>query len=70
MVEVVFCIEENHAVAKPVKLGISDDTHYEIISGLEEDETVVTAPFRVLSKTLQSGDLVEVKSKGEEKNAD
>ena len=70
LIEVVFCVEDNHAVAKPVKLGISDDTHYEIISGLEADETVVTAPFRVLSKTLQAGDLVEVKNKEEKKNAD
>jgi len=61
MTEVVFCIEDNRAVARPVKLGISDDTHYEVLSGLEEDDLVVTGPFRLLSKTLKDGDLVEYK---------
>lgn len=72
LVEVVFCIEDNHAVAKPVKLGISDDTHYEIVSGLEEGEQVITAPFRVLSRTLENDDLVEFEEEKEEgkENAD
>jgi HlyD family secretion protein len=67
--EVVFCVEENKAVAKPVVLGISDDTHYEVISGLEEGDLVVTGPFRVLSKTLKNDDLLEYEEpKEEEKN--
>ena len=66
MIEVVFCIEEDKAVSKPVKLGISDDTHYVVLSGLEEGETVVTGPFRVLSRTLENDDLVEYKKKKEE----
>ena len=49
---------DNKAVAKPVKLGISDDTHFEVLSGLEEGDLVVTGPFRLLSKTLKDGDLV------------
>ena len=61
MIEVVFCIEDNKAVARPVKLGVSDDTHYEVLSGLEEEDLVVTGPFRLLSKTLKNGDLVEYK---------
>jgi len=59
--EVVFCVEENKAVIKPLQLGISDDTHYEVISGLEDGQTVVTGPFRILSKTLKDGDLLTVK---------
>ena len=71
MVEVVFCVEDNKAVAKAVKLGISDDTHYEILSGLEADETVITGPFRILSRTLKEGDLLEVREKKkEEKDVD
>jgi len=70
MNEVVFCIEDNKAVAKPVKLGISDDTHFEVLSGLEEGDLVVTGPFRLLSKTLKDGDLVEFEEpKEDEKNA-
>lgn len=70
MVEVVFVVNDNHALAKPVKLGISDDSHYEIISGINEGDLVVTAPFRVLSRTLQTDDLVEVKESKGEKHAD
>lgn len=71
MIEVVFCVEENKAIAKSIKLGISDDTHYEVLSGLEEDETVITGPFRVLSRTLQNEDLVEMKEKNKgKKNVD
>jgi HlyD family secretion protein len=59
--EVVFCVEDGKAVVKPVVLGISDDTDYEVVSGLQADQTVITGPFRVLSKTLQDGALVSVK---------
>jgi HlyD family secretion protein len=68
MVEVVFCIEENIAHARPVQLGISDDSHYEIISGVSEGERVISGPFRVLSKTLKEGDLVEVEEEKKEED--
>ncbi len=69
--EVVFCVEDNKTVAKQVALGISDDQFYEIASGVDEGELVVTGPFRVLSRTLKEGDLVEYKEpKKEEKNVD
>jgi HlyD family secretion protein len=61
MVEVVFVFEDDKAVAKPVKLGISDDQHYEILSGVNDDETVITGPFRILSRTLKDGDMVKMK---------
>ena len=70
MVEVVFVIEDNHAIARPVKLGISDDSYYEIINGVNEGEKVVTAPFRVLSRTLQNEDLIEIKEDKGEENVD
>lgn len=70
MVEVVFVVEDNHAIAKPVKLGISDDTHYEIVIGVDEGDMVVTAPFRVLSRTLKSGDLIEIKEDKGKNDAD
>jgi HlyD family secretion protein len=67
--EVVFCVEDNKAVAKPVKLGISDDQFYEIESGVNEGELVITGPFRILSRTLKEGDLLEYKEpKKEEKH--
>ncbi|MEJ2545633.1 MAG: efflux RND transporter periplasmic adaptor subunit [Calditrichaceae bacterium] len=63
MQEVVFVVENNKAIAKPVKLGISDDTHYAILSGINEEAEVITGPFKVLNKTLKNESLVSVKSK-------
>ena len=54
------------AVKKPVKLGISDDTHYVVLSGLEEGEQVITGPFRILSRTLKDDDLLEFEDKKKE----
>jgi HlyD family secretion protein len=63
MIEVVFIAEDDLAIAKPVKLGISDDTHYAIQSGLNEGQEVITGPFKVLNKTLKNEDKITVKSK-------
>ena len=68
MSEVVFTVVDKKAVSKPVKLGISDDAFYEVTEGLEEDDLVVTGPFRLLSRTLKEGDLLEYQEKKEEKN--
>ncbi|KAA3615111.1 MAG: efflux RND transporter periplasmic adaptor subunit [Calditrichaeota bacterium] len=69
MVEVVFVAEENEAVAKQVKLGISDDSHYAILSGINEGEQVITGPFKAINKTLKNGDKIKIKEKGK-KDAD
>jgi len=63
MQEVVFVVEDNKAIAKPVKLGISDDTHYAILSGINEEAEVITGPFKVLNKTLKNESLVSIKKK-------
>lgn len=70
MIEVVFVIEEDRAVAKPVKLGISDDTHYALKSGLEENDMVITGPFKLLNKTLKNKDLVSLKKKNKNDDSD
>ena len=61
MVEVVFVANGTEALAKPVKLGISDDSYYVVTSGLDEGDQVITGPFRAISKTLKSGDLINIK---------
>jgi len=66
MIEVVFTVNDNKAVMKPVKLDISDDTHYAVVSGIEEGDEVITGPFRVLSSTLKDGDLLEYEKKKKE----
>jgi HlyD family secretion protein len=69
MVEVVFIKDGKEALAKQVKLGISDDSHYAILSGLNEGDEVITAPFKAINKTLKNGDRIKLKEK-EDKNAD
>jgi HlyD family secretion protein len=39
----------------PVKIGISSDTHFEIIEGLNEGDEIVVGPYKVISKELRNG---------------
>lgn len=43
---------------RQVKIGISSDTHYEILSGLEPGEEIVVGNYRAVSKDLQDGRLI------------
>lgn len=63
LMEVVFVVEDGIVHMRPVTLGMSDDNYYEILSGLEDGEEVVTGPYRVLSRTLKDGNKVEVNNK-------
>ncbi|MDX2428001.1 MAG: efflux RND transporter periplasmic adaptor subunit [Xanthomonadales bacterium] len=56
----VFVMEDGKAVRKDVKVGISSDSDQEIIEGLEQGETVISGPFRVL-RDMNDGDAVEEK---------
>lgn len=58
--EIVFTVTGEHVKAKEVKTGIQDANYIEITTGLAEGETVVKAPFKLISKTLKDGDLVKV----------
>lgn len=60
--ECVFVKNKDEAKLKVVKTGIQDDTNIEIISGLAEGDEIITGPYSVVSKTLSSGDKIEVKS--------
>ena len=40
---------------REVKLGISSDTHYEILTGLSEGEEIVVGNYRAVSKELRAG---------------
>jgi HlyD family secretion protein len=56
----VFVMEDGKAMRKDVVVGISSDSDQEIKSGLNEGETVITGPFRVL-RDMNEGDAVEEK---------
>jgi len=43
---------------RPVKVGISSDTHYELLSGLNEGEEIVTGSYKAISKDLSHNKIV------------
>jgi HlyD family secretion protein len=58
--QVVFVVADGGKIEqRPVELGISDITHVELTSGVEEGEQVVTGPQRVL-EDLEPGDPVRI----------
>jgi HlyD family secretion protein len=58
--EVVFLVEDGKAVMRKVERGISDDTHTEILSGIEEGAEVVSGGYRAISRDLEDGQAVRV----------
>lgn len=57
---VAFVAKDGKSVMKTVQTGIQDDKYIEIISGLESDDQVITAPYSAVSKKLQNNTLIEV----------
>src|SRR5882724_6502980 len=58
-IEVVFILEGDHAKMMPVKIGISDDTHWEIVEGLQEGQEVVSGGYKAISRELEDGKKVK-----------
>jgi HlyD family secretion protein len=49
-------------------VGISSETHYEVISGLEEGEEIVVGSYRAISKDLSHNKaVITSKDRGENK---
>ncbi|WP_455169291.1 efflux RND transporter periplasmic adaptor subunit, partial [Aegicerativicinus sediminis] len=63
--ECVFLNNNGKAKLKVVTTGIQDDSYIQVLSGIDEGDDIITGPYNLVSKTLRSGDIVEV-SKGEE----
>ena len=61
--ECVFVNSNGIAKLKIVETGIQDDTNIEIVSGLSEDDEIITGPYNMVSKILKPGDMIEVKNK-------
>ncbi|MGO9587869.1 MAG: efflux RND transporter periplasmic adaptor subunit [Limisphaerales bacterium] len=55
LVDVVFVVEGDHVKMTPVKTGISDETHWEIVEGLKEGDEIVSGGFRAISRDLDDG---------------
>ena len=72
-IDVVFVLEDEfdgetapegkkYAVVRPIDVDISGENHYAVKSGVSENEMIVTGGYRILSKELNHGMLVSVKS--------
>ena len=57
--EVVFAFEKGKAKMTIVKTGIQDNDYIEILSGLNEEMEVITAPYNVITKKLKDGSSVK-----------
>ena len=58
-VEVVFVMEGDHAKMVPVKIGISDDSYWEIVEGVQEGQEVISGGNRAISHDLEDGKKVK-----------
>lgn len=57
---VVFLNDNGIAKRVEVQTGISNNTHIQILSGLEAGDEIVTGSYRVLSRELENGDPIQV----------
>jgi len=66
-VEVVFIKEGDKAKMLPVKRGISNDSHYEILEGVSEGQEIITGSFKAVSKELNDGTLIQLEEAKKDK---
>lgn len=59
----IFITDGKYALAKDVKTGIQDNNYIEIISGISENDRIISAPFSAISKKLSDSTLVEIVKK-------
>ncbi|CAI2766665.1 efflux RND transporter periplasmic adaptor subunit [Flavobacterium collinsii] len=60
--ECVFVRVGDKAKIRVIKTGIQDDTNIEVMSGLKSGDVVITGPYTTVSKDLNSGDKVKLKT--------
>lgn len=61
--EIVFVVTGDTVAVREVKTGIQDNNHIEILSGLQEGESVVTGPYSAIARKLKGGTAVVVTDK-------
>jgi len=57
--DVVFIVKGDHVEAVPVKIGICDDSYWEITDGLTNGEEIVSGGYRAISRDLQDGSKIK-----------
>jgi HlyD family secretion protein len=53
--EVVFVVENDAVKMVPVKIGITDGNHWEILEGLSEGQEFVSGSYKAVNKELEDG---------------
>lgn len=61
----VFITDGKYALARDVKTGIQDNNYIELLSGVEVNDRVISAPFSAISKKLSDSTLIEILKKEE-----
>jgi len=69
-VEIVWLVENGKAVARQVETGIQGETHIEVRGGLAEGDQVVIGNFRAISRDLENGSAVVIKSGDDDQSSD
>jgi HlyD family secretion protein len=71
MLDVVFALAGDHVEAVPVKIGICDDSYWEITDGLTNGQEIVSGGYRAISRDLDDGKKIKkgTPDKGEAKEA-
>lgn len=63
--ECVFVKVGDKAKIRIIKTGIQDDSNIEVIQGLKKGDVVIVGPYTTVTKELNSGDLVFIKTEEE-----
>lgn len=58
-----------YARARRVQIGISSDTHFEVVSGLQEGEEIIVGPYKAISKELKDNVPIKITNAAEKKGA-
>jgi len=59
-IEVVFVAHNNTAKMLKVKAGISDDSYYEIVEGLQEGDEVISGGYKAINRELEEGKKIKI----------
>ena len=68
--DVVFAVVGDQVKAVPVKIGICDDSYWEITDGLTNDEEIVSGGYRAIGHDLQDGSKIHVGPVGADAEAE
>jgi HlyD family secretion protein len=67
--ECVFVKVGEKAKIKIITTGIQDDTNIEVLTGLKKGDVVITGPYTTVSKELNSGDIVTLKTEKDKEDS-